>query len=568
MNRLLLTLALAASIAGTACTSKHRDIQPVSRPNTTASPVTTAASITADDLRDRLTTFAHDSMLGRESGTLGNYKATEYLAAEARRLGLEPAGVDGTYFQTIPLVEGAVDPSSSLSIDGTELTLWTDYAPIPPAGSFMMPIQAGTTGTLDGVQVVFGGRAGDPDFSLSPEQLAGKLLVLDSPRGTGGAPDSWKRYASAAGVAIAILDRFPPRVIQYMQGPHTLLAAETVSEGPLVMLVTGGVAERLVGAPLDSAPVGARGSTIEGTFRYTETPVRYAARNVIGILRGSEPALRDQYVAIGAHTDHEGYYRQAVDHDSVRAFNSVVRPFGADDRMRPATGDEQAQIDARLDSLRSLNPARLDSIMNGADDDGSGSVAMLEIAEALTAADKKPRRSILFVWHTAEEKGLLGARYFTDNPTVPRDNIVAQINLDMIGRGDAADVENGGISYLQIIGSRRLSTELGDLIEEVNKSGTFGFEFDYQYDAEGHPEQYYCRSDHYMYARYGTPVAFFSTGSHRDYHQVTDEAQYIDYEKLEKVSEFIGAVALTIADLDHRLVIDKPKPDPNAPCRQ
>jgi hypothetical protein len=113
-----------------------------------------------------------------------------------------------------------------------------------------------------------------------------------------------------------------------------------------------------------------------------------------------------------------------------------------------------------------------------------------------------------------------------------------------------------------------LSTELGDLIEDVNRSAGFGLEFDYQYDAEGHPQQFYCRSDHYMYARYGIPVAFFSTGSHRDYHQVTDEAQYIDYAKLQRVSSFVLAVTDSIADLDRRPTIDKPRPDPNAPCRQ
>ncbi len=568
MNRICLVPTLAIAIVLAACSPKPRDLEPVPQTQHTAGTTTTTAAITVEDLRARLTTFAHDSMMGRESGTLGNYKATEYLAAEAERLALEPAGVNGTYFQTIPLVERAVDPSSSLSIAGTELALWTDYAPLPPAGGFILPIQVGTTGSLDGVRVIFGGRAGDLEASLTPEQAAGKLVVLDAPRGAGGSADAFKRYERAAGVAIAILERFPPRIIQYMQGRHTLLADEEPPEGPLAMLVTSEVAARLVGAHLDSVPVGALGSTVEGTFGYTETPAPYAARNVIGILRGADPAVRDQYVAIGAHTDHDGYFPRAVDHDSLRAFNSVVRPGGAEDRMRSATADEQARIDARLDSLRSLRPARLDSIMNGADDDGSGSVAMLEIAEAFAAAEQKPRRSILFVWHTAEEKGLFGARYFTDNPTVPRDAIVAQINLDMIGRGDAADVEDGGPGYLQIIGSRRLSTELGDLIEAVNASGGFGFEFDYQYDAAGHPQQFYCRSDHYMYARFGIPVAFFSTGSHRDYHQVTDEAQYIDYEKLESVSSFVSAVADAIAGLDHRIVIDKPKPDPNAPCRQ
>lgn len=562
MNRFFPLIALAASI--TACGANQSDPEPQPR-----HADGTNAAIIADDIRARLTTFADDSMAGRESGTPGNYKATQYLAAEAERLGLEPAGTNGTYFQTIPLVERAVDPASSLAIDGAELAIWADYAPIPPsAGGFMMPIQVGMTGSLDGVQVIFGGRAGDPNASLDSEQIAGKLLVLDAPSGTRGSPDSWRRYESAAGIAIALLDRFPPRFIQYMRAPHTVLAEGAAPEGPLTMLVTSDVAARLVGESLASASVGSLGVTVEATFGYTETSTAYAARNVIGILRGGDPALRDQYVAIGAHTDHEGFARRPVDHDSIRAFNSVVRPMGADDRMRPPTDDEQAQIAASLDSLRSLRPARFDSIMNGADDDGSGSVAMLEIAEALASAPDKPRRSILFVWHTAEEKGLLGARYFTDNPTVSLDAIVAEINMDMIGRGDALDVENGGPAYLQIIGSRRLSTELGDLIEAVNETGGFGFEFDYQYDADGHPEQYYCRSDHYMYARYGIPVAFFSTGSHRDYHQVTDEAQYIDYAKLEKVSKFVLAVTESIADLDHRIVVDKPRPDPDAPCRQ
>jgi Zn-dependent M28 family amino/carboxypeptidase len=206
--------------------------------------------------------------------------------------------------------------------------------------------------------------------------------------------------------------------------------------------------------------------------------------------------------------------------------------------------------------------------MNGADDDGSGSVAMLEIAEAYAKGGQRPRRSTLFVWHTAEEKGLVGARYFTDNPTVPRDSIVAQINIDMIGRGATADLARGGPGYLQLLGSRRLSSELGELVETANRARRQPFTFDYSYDAEGHPEQYYCRSDHAMYARYGIPIVFFTTGSHRDYHQVTDEPQYIEYTKLTNVTQFIADVGLRVANLDHRLVVDKPKPDPQAPCRQ
>ena len=206
--------------------------------------------------------------------------------------------------------------------------------------------------------------------------------------------------------------------------------------------------------------------------------------------------------------------------------------------------------------------------MNGADDDGSGSMALLEIAEAAVTSAKRPKRSLLFVWHTGEESGLQGSRWFTDNPTVPKDSIVAQINSDMMARGGPDDESRRDPAYLQVIGSRRLSTELGDLAEAVNREGRHGFTFDYSYDADGHPDNFYCRSDHYMYARYGIPITFFSTGGHRDYHQVTDEIEYLDFDKYARVTRFVGAVAERVANLDHRPVVDKPKPDPEAPCQQ
>jgi Zn-dependent M28 family amino/carboxypeptidase len=195
-------------------------------------------------------------------------------------------------------------------------------------------------------------------------------------------------------------------------------------------------------------------------------------------------------------------------------------------------------------------------------------VSVLEIAEAFAGSKVRPKRSLIFVWHTGEELGLFGSQYFTDHPTVARDSIVAQLNMDMVGRGRAEDENQGGPGYLQLIGTRRLSTELGDMIETVNKARPKPFAFDYQFDASGHPEQYYCRSDHYMYARYGIPIAFFTTGSHRDYHQVTDEPQYIDYDKLANVAQFVHDVAVSVANLDHRVVVDKPKPDPRGNCVQ
>jgi hypothetical protein len=154
---------------------------------------------------------------------------------------------------------------------------------------------------------------------------------------------------------------------------------------------------------------------------------------------------------------------------------------------------------------------------------------------------------------------------------------VAQLNMDMIGRGSAADNTgitkeghrySGNPNYVQLVGSRRLSTELGDLAETVNRSGKRPLTFDYLMDANGHPTNIYCRSDHYEYARYGIPIIFFTTGGHADYHQVTDEPQYIDYDRMSRVAQYVADLATRIGNLDHRPVVDKEKPDPKGQCVQ
>src|SRR5262249_39944459 len=154
--------------------------------------------------------------------------------------------------------------------------------------------------------------------------------------------------------------------------------------------------------------------------------------------------------------------RSPVDHDSLRAFNTIVRPMGADSRNRAPTAEEVDNIRAILDSLRRLHPPRRDSIRNGADDDGSGTIALIELARAFSRSKERPKRSILFVSHTAEEKGLLGSDWFTDHPTVPIDSIVAEVDVDMIGRGASSDIKGGGPRYLEVVGLRRLSKEFGD----------------------------------------------------------------------------------------------------------
>jgi peptidase M28-like protein len=524
-------------------------------------------TIDASALRARLFAFADDSMQGRQSGEIGNVKASEYVAAEFRRLGLQPAGEGGTYFQTVPLAVVGPDPASRLTVGGEPLVLGSDVVPVNLAVG---------TRPIDGVQVVFGGPANDPSHWITATQAAGKLVVLSLPAGPDGARGYVRpsavaadpRFANAAAIAIGELDLLPPSVVAGMLGGTLAVGTSQPVAVPLRLLLSPRAAERLLGAAPQSLTPGALGGVLRGEIGIRRAAHASPSRNVIAILPGSDPTVRDQYIALTAHNDHIGMTTRAVDHDSLRAYNRIVRPAGADSPDRPATAEQMIAVRALLDSVRRQRPARPDSIMNGADDDGSGTVSLLEIARALASRLDRPRRSILFVSHSAEELGLLGSAWFTDHPTVERDSIVAELDMDMVGRGNATDLPEGGTSYLEVVGVRRLSREFGDVLERVAAREPVPFVFNYEYDAPGHPLQYYCRADHYSYARYGIPSVSLSRGGHVDYHQVTDEPQYIDYAALARVSNFVRDAAVEIANLDHRLVVDQPKGDPRAPCRQ
>ena len=522
----------------------------------------------------RVYILADDSMMGRSAATVYNAKGAAHIEREVRRLGLRPAGENGTYFQ-FPLEQRELDPTTSLTVGGRSVALWTEFAPRD---------QGAGARSFDGASVVYGGSLGDPQRMIGPAAGAGKVVLLTTakdPQGRGNynvnRAQIAARYPEAAAIAVVTLDYMPPGYVdQFYKGAQVAPKGSGDSRpGPSYFYVTRAVAQTMLGRDAETATPGATGGTIQGQIRYVvkEAP----ARNVIAILPGSDPALRGQYVAIGAHNDHVGFDHDPVDHDSVKAFQMIARPQGADNAETPVTDADYTRIREITDSLRKLHPARRDSIYNGADDDASGTTAVLEIAEAFVNARVKPKRSLLFVWHTGEELGLLGSSYFTDHPTVPRDSIVAQLNIDMIGRGGPNDITGvtkagalirGGPGYLQLIGSRRLSTELGDLAEAVNTEQALGLEFDYSLDANGHPQNIYCRSDHYMYARYGIPIIFFTTGGHADYHQVTDEPQYIDYHRMEQVSKLVYAIADRVGNLDHRVVVDKPKPNPRGGCQQ
>jgi hypothetical protein len=576
-------IAVSASAQQAATTPSEAGAAPdwnvLMRPRT-HTPAPTTAAITPSDLRTRVHIFADDSMQGRLLATAGNVKAADYIANELKRLGLTPMGDNGTFFQAVNIVDRALDESTRLSVASTSFAPWTDY---------IVRDQGDGARSLDGVQVIYGGTWGDSATLIDPAAAAGKLVILGvSPRVPAGAIPgavargaATTRYSQAAGIAAAGLDLMPAQMQQLLRQASQSLKPEGAAPAlPTFMYVTKRVASALLGSNVDSARTGAVGLTVTATPRYKETPVEYPVRNVVAMIQGSDPKLRNQFVAIGAHNDHVGLSARPVAHDSVYIVNHLFRTGGADDRPPQLDATQQARVNSLLADIRRRtngSSARPDSIYNGADDDASGSMSALEIAQYFAAQKVKPKRSLLFVWHNGEEAGLYGAEWYTDHPTVPRDSIVAQLNMDMIGRGSAAD--NTGITkdgvryrgnpdYVQLVGARRLSSELGDLAESVNRAGKRPLSFDYLMDAAGHPVNIYCRSDHYEYARYGIPIIFFTTGGHADYHQVTDEAQYIDYDRMSRVAQYVADLAARVGNLDHRPVVDKQKPDPKGQCVQ
>ncbi|MGH7654634.1 MAG: M28 family metallopeptidase [Gemmatimonadaceae bacterium] len=556
----------------------------------------TVAAITACDLMTRLYIYSADSMRGREAGTPDNIRATAYIGREVKRLGLVPAGDKGSYFQYMPVTARVATKASLVTVGGKSYHLDMDFS----AGG---NVERTVTG-----DVVFGGVLGDTVNALSADDVRGKIVIVMPPAGGGrgfggrggrGGGAANPLLSAAAIVTVSATAIKAPR-LQFVlndtvqnEGRAAYAAANPApagggrggrggaggGAGPLQIAVSPALAAAMLGKPPAGAMKGDKGwsATIDIKTEQLAEPTR----SIVAIIPGSDPKLKNEYIVIGAHSDHIGISNTTppVEHDSLKAYNIVARVEGADSRGATApTAEQWLRINALKDSLRKVYPARVDSISNGADDDGSGSVSILEIAEAFQKGAVKPKRSLIFIWQTGEEKGLWGSQYWTNHPTVPRDSVVADLNLDMVGRGAATDVTGknkegaelvGAPNYVQLVGSRRLSTELGDIAEQVNTTEAMPFKFDYSMDANGHQQNIYCRSDHANYARYGIPVIFFTTGGHADYHQVTDEPEYIQYEHMARVYKLVYDIALKVGDLDHRVVVDKAKPDsPFARCQQ
>jgi hypothetical protein len=550
-------------------------------------PRPTTAAITAADLMTRIYIFADDSMEGRNAPLESNARGNAYIARELARLRIAPAGDLGTYYQRLPYVQRTVSPRSALTVNGNALVMGTDFT----------VTSRGMSRIVDSARVIFAGVTSNRDQMIPPDSANNRFLLVVQPPAPPGAEGGGRggrgggRGAGAGGgQGVNLTMRYPNAVAIATivpalgtpgagggrgggRGGGPVLNDPTDIRATAQFQITEQAAARILGRPVADATPGSQAGFASALIMYDDVQVPHAA-NVLAMIPGSDSVLRNEIVVISAHNDHVGLQGQAVDHDSLRT--ARLQALGMQIRgteLDTLSVAQRTSITVNLDSLRRIRPARRDSIRNGADDDGSGSMALLEIAEAIQAMPTKPKRTIVFAWWTAEEDGLVGSEWWTDNATVPLVNVVANINLDMIGRGRAEDVPGGGPDYLGYLGANRLASVLEERVQAVNRRQPqplrLDNRFDWPFTTPGWSayNNIYGRSDHARFSRYNIPIVFFFTGLHADYHQVTDEPQYIDYPHYARIVSFVRDLTLDVGNLPSRPVVDRSGAVPPRPPR-
>jgi hypothetical protein len=464
--------------------------------------------------------LAGDAMRGREAGTLDEMRASMWLADEMRKIGLAPRGEDGTYFQWWNMRRTRISTgSSSVTIRGRPLALWSDITPTSNAAADVM----GTT--------MFVGDGGD-----STVDVRGKIVVATlvppapaSVRTTTNTyevnytraalnPEAARFTRRGASAVVIIADSIAEIAFDGIAKTQMRGAYDVIGGVPRFVrnagggggAGAGGRGRGAGGAPQATVPVLLAHRAALSDFREPQ-PMDIRLRsetfespsvNIIGMVRGTDPTLRDEYVLFSAHQDHDG-----------------VRYTVAGD-----------------------------SIWNGADDNASTSVALLAIARAWVKQPSK--RSALFVFHGAEERGLLGSRYYVAHPIVPLAQTVAVLNGDMIGRNNP--------DTAALLGSQpphRNSTDLVQMAIDANKL-TGKFVIDSSWDRPTHPEGWYFRSDHVPYAERNVPSLFFSTNLHSDYHTPRDEPKNIDFAKLTRMTQWMYMTGWIAGNAVKRPAID------------
>lgn len=458
------------------------------KPNTKITLPATAA-IRPSELKADLLALTHDRFRGREAGTIDELKASAWLAVKAKEAGLAPAGDDGSYFQFFSLIRHSISPQTSLSVGDRSFELWrTVLIPQTAPAKINAPV------------LFVGDR--EPT-AIDTTNVKGKaVVILASPRGIDlniSLPE--RRYPTL------LLRKYASTLLNNGAAAIIFIAdsAGEASWDAVLPAATRGLYD-IAGGP--NATVTAKPPVLwfhASELEFFKQPglvlkaaisverFEYPSVNVVGKIPGTDAVLKHEHVLFSAHQDHDG----------------IRMPYGGD------------------------------SIYNGADDNASASVAMLAIARTFNA--KPAKRSALFVWHGAEERGLLGSKYYSSHPTVPQKSIVAVLNADMIGRNhpDTAALMGATSPHMN-------SKELVAMAIAANKEGP-KFVIDSSWDSPAHPEFWYFRSDHLPYARAGIPALFFSSNLHTDYHTPMDEARRINLTKLTRMTQWLYRTGWKVA---------------------
>ena len=505
-----------------------------------------AAAITAEQLRQYLYFVASDEMEGRDTPSRGLDLTAKFIALMLERWKFKPAGDNGTFFQNIALKSESIDAVNTiLKVGDQTYQLNDDFFRLSGSGTANAPMVFGGSGwmvksknidALAGVDakgkivVLYG--AGFPNQNrLTPLPQGVTNADLSGAKGTDWAdPVTNAIQKGAVGVILAAspqiqagwgqLRNFLSRGTTY---PEKLREENTNNSAVNipVMLASTKISDAIfAGESADKTSATAFDFNKQATMNATSRVEMKNTQNVVAVWEGSDPVLKNEYVAIGAHYDHVG--------------------------TNPNARGE-------------------DKIWNGADDDGSGTVAILSIAETLAKAKTRPKRSVLFVWHAGEEKGLWGSEYFNKFPTVDIKKVVTQLNIDMIGRSrkegdtDKRNAELSGENEVYVIGAEMMSSTLGAITKGTNDA-YLKLGYDYKYDDPKDPNRFFFRSDHFNYAHNGIPIVFWFDGVHEDYHQPGDEPQKIDYQKMEKITRTIFLTLWEVTNLKQRPAVDKQLP--------
>ncbi|WP_291960398.1 M28 family peptidase [Maribacter sp.] len=512
-----LFLLVATAIS---CNSSQKTVNDVStEASTTASEITFAESITETELKEHLYIYASDEFEGRETGQPGQKKAIAYLKAEYEKLGIPSAKTDGNYFQDVPL-EISKLPKGKLSVNGTDFSI----------GEHVLTFAAANTSVNEIIYVGYG-IEDDSYSSYNDIDVTGKIVLLKSgePKKSDGnyvisgntETSIWSNMSESLTKRIQIavdkgaigvlyydtdnFNRFKRRFESMKQNNSGRMEVVDNNAPEFYSLFIDQELAKSLHASIESdSESKVVSKKIDLSFESSNDVIK--SENVVAMIKGSEKP--NEYLVISSHLDHIGI-----------------------------TGDGE--------------------INNGADDDGSGTVALLEIAEAFKKASDAgvgPKRSIVFLHVTGEEKGLLGSQYYTDvDPIVPLEQTVANLNIDMIGRIDPK--REGDRNYIYLIGSDKLSIELHNLSEEVNKK-FMNIELDYTYNDENDPNRFYYRSDHYNFAKNNIPIIFYFNGTHADYHKPSDTPDKINYDLLQNRTRLVFHTAWEIANREQKLKVD------------